>query len=236
MQIFRVEDFFDLKQCGFPELYEGVGQAWEAIGRIKACVENKLKETGSGCQGKIIGQAWIAEDVYIGEGTVVEEGAMIKGPTVIGRNCEIRHGAYIRGSALIGDEVVVGNSTEIKNAALHRGAMAPHYNYVGDSVLGWKVHMGGGSGTANLKLSWDKVKVKFEGEKIDTGLRKFGAIIGDYCDIGTNTVLTPGTLIGPRSIVYAETSFGGYLPPESIVKARFTHEIVKRDMSKGLPR
>ena len=236
MKIFRVEDFFDLKKCGFRDLYEGVEQVWEAIGRIKPYIEKRLKELGPGCHGKMIGKPWIGEDGYIGEGTVVEEGAMIKGPTVIGRNCEIRHGAYIRGFALIDDRVVIGNSTEVKNAAIHQEALLPHFNYAGDSIIGWRVHLGGGCGLANLKLNWEMVKVKSNEEKIATGLKKFGAIIGDYCDMGGDTILNPGTLVGPRSIIYANTVFGGYLAPESIVKARVLHEIVKRDMGKGLPR
>ncbi|MFQ6117692.1 MAG: hypothetical protein ACE5LQ_05430, partial [Candidatus Bipolaricaulia bacterium] len=161
-------------------------------------------------------------------GTVVEPGAVIIGPTIIGRDCQIRSGAYIRGNVLIGDRVIIGHSSEVKNSLIHSEAEVPHFAYVGDSVLGWRSHLGAGVKISNLKVNREPVRVKVDGRVYETGLRKFGAIIGDGVEIGCNSVLNPGTLIGKRSLAYALSSLSGYYPPSSIIKLRQKIEIAER--------
>jgi NDP-sugar pyrophosphorylase family protein len=179
-------------------------------------------------QHRALGHCFIGEHVFIGEGTVVEEGAMIKGPAIIGRNCEIRHNAYVRDCVLIGDNCVIGNSCEFKNALLFNGCQVPHFNYVGDSVLGYQAHLGAGVKISNVKLVPGNVVVEFEGRRYDTGLRKFGALLGDNTDIGCNAVLNPGSIIGRGSVVYSNTSWRGVLPANSIAKLRQSVEVISR--------
>jgi NDP-sugar pyrophosphorylase family protein len=153
---------------------------------------------------------------------------MIKGPAIIGRNCEIRHNAYIRGQVLIGDGCVVGNSTEVKNAILFNRAVAPHFNYVGDSILGCKAHVGAGVVLSNVKSLPGNVTVEVEGRPLDTGLRKFGALLGDGAEIGCNSVLNPGSIIGRGAVVYPCTNWRGILPANMIVKNKAAQEVVVR--------
>ena len=157
-------------------------------------------------------------DIYLGEGTVIESGAFLQGPTIIGRHTEVRQGAYIRGSCLVGDHCVVGHVTEIKNAILLNGAKAGHFAYIGDSILGGRCNLGAGTKLANLKLDRANVVVRAGGQSVDSGLRKFGAILGDGVQIGCNTVLNPGTLLGPECIVYAMALVRGYYPPRTRIK------------------
>jgi NDP-sugar pyrophosphorylase family protein len=172
--------------------------------------------------------AFICERVCIGEGTVVEDGAMIKGPAIIGRNCEIRHNAYIRENVIIGDDCVVGNSCELKNSLLFNRAAVPHFNYVGDSILGYKAHTGAGVILSNVKSLPGNVTVEANGQRIDTGLRKFGALLGDGVEIGCNSVLNPGSVIGRGSVIYPSTNWRGVLPPSHIAKNKGAIEIVER--------
>ena len=174
------------------------------------------------------GKAWIGDDVFIGEGTVVEDGAMIKGPAIIGKNCEIRHNAYIRDHVIIGDNCVIGNSSEIKHSILFNGCQVPHFNYVGDSILGHKAHLGAGMKISNVKLVPGNVFVEVEGEPLDTGLRKFGALLGDFAEIGCNSVLNPGSIIGRNSIIYPNTNWREILPDNMIVKNKAALEVVQR--------
>lgn len=219
------QTFFDLSSCEFADLFADATRVWDVLPRIGEYLEATLTPR---LEGEVAEGAWVAEDVFLGEGTVVEPGALIKGPTVIGRNCEIRQGAYIRGNALIGNEVVVGHTTEVKNAVLMDGAQVPHFNYVGDSVLGIHAHLGAGVKISNLKITRDNVTVRIEGKRIDTGLRKFGVIMGDWVEIGCNAVCNPGTVLGPRSLVYPNTSVSGYYPADTIVKLRQTTETSPR--------
>jgi len=158
------------------------------------------------------------DNISIGEGTVVEPGALIKGPTIIGRNTEVRQGAYIRGSCLIGDECVVGHTTEMKNAVMLNNAKAGHFAYIGDSILGNNVNLGAGTKLANLKIVGSEVNLKVEEKIYKTGLRKFGAILGDDVETGCNSVTSPGVLLGRSSIVYPNmTVKSGYYPERSII-------------------
>jgi NDP-sugar pyrophosphorylase family protein len=144
---------------------------------------------------------------------------MVKGPAIIGHNCEIRHSAYIRGNVIIGNDAVIGNSSEIKNAILFNGVQVPHFNYVGDSVLGFGSHLGAGVILSNLKSMKDNVKLKdSDGVSMDTGLKKFGALIGDLAEVGCNSVLNPGTIIGKESIIYPLSLVRGIIPAKVILK------------------
>lgn len=153
---------------------------------------------------------------------------MIKGPAIIGRNCRIRHNAYIRENVVIGDDCVVGNASELKQALLFNRAQAPHYNYVGDTILGCRVHLGAGVKISNLKLDGTNVLVELNGQPFDTGLRKFGALIGDGCDIGCNAVLNPGSILGRNAVLYPNINWRGILPANMIVKNRAVIDIVVR--------
>jgi NDP-sugar pyrophosphorylase family protein len=231
---FTPADFWDLSKTNHAGLYDGCEYAWEALKRISDYVKEKLKEVGAEGKtvnkGKLMGSPYIDTNVFIDEGTVVEHGAMIKGPAFIGKNCEIRNGAYIRGNVLVDDGTVIGNSCEVKNAAFHQKGNVPHFAYVGDSILGFKAHFGAGVKVSNVKLTWETVKVKIgEGNIVDTGLKKFGAIVGDEVDVGCNATLNPGSLIFSRSIVYPLSSFRGILRAKQIHKSRITSEVVQRE-------
>jgi NDP-sugar pyrophosphorylase family protein len=218
-------DLFDLTQTEHAALFDGCRYAWEALGRLETYLKTTLRpELRNHCHGV----AFIGDQVFIGEGTLVEDGAMIKGPAIIGRNCQIRHNAYIRERVIIGDDCVVGNSCEIKNALLFNHAAVPHFNYVGDSILGFKAHLGAGVKISNVKLIEGNIQVELEGKMHDTGLRKFGALIGDRAEIGCNAVLNPGSIVGRGSMIYPNTNWRGVLAANSIVKNRTAQQVVSR--------
>lgn len=221
--MFKPADLFDLSQTEHAELFTGCTHAWEALTKIKAYLAAHLKpELKNRCEG----DAYIGDDVFIGEGTVVEDGVMIKGPAIIGRNCQIRHNAYLREDVIIGDNCVVGNSSELKNAWLFNGAQVPHFNYVGDSILGYKAHLGAGVVLSNVKTVKGNIFMMVEGRPHDTGLRKFGALIGDFAEIGCNAVLNPGSIIGRNAIVYPNVCWRDVLPANMIAKNKATVEVV----------
>jgi len=221
-----VEEFFDLdpEKVPFPEIFSGIEHIWDVLPRIEkfAARAEPLIEADE------VTGAFIFGRVQIGTGTVVEPGAVIKGPAIIGHDCQIRSGAYIRGNVLIGDRVVIGHSSEVKNSLIHNEAEVPHFAYVGDSILGWRSHLGAGVKISNLKVTREPVRVKVNDRVYDTGLRKFGALVGDEVEIGCNSVLNPGTLLGKRSLAYALSSLSGYYPPNSVVKLRQSFEIAER--------
>jgi NDP-sugar pyrophosphorylase family protein len=221
--MFKPADLFDLSQTEHVALFEGVELSWEVLKRIKDYIEANLKPANL---GKTEGHAFIGRNVFIGEGTVIEDGAMIKGPAIIGRNCQIRHNAYIREHVIIGDGCVVGNSCEFKNAVLFNGCQVPHFNYVGDSILGHKAHLGAGVILSNFRSLPGNVTVQMEGKPFDTGLRKFGALIGDGADIGCNSVLNPGSIIGRGAMIYPGVNWRGFLPANNIAKNRAEIEVV----------
>lgn len=162
----------------------------------------------------------VSEGVWIAKSAKVSPLASINAPCIIGENTEVRQCAFIRGKALIGDSCVIGNSAELKNCIVSDGCQIPHFNYVGDSILGYKAHMGAGSVTSNVKSDKTKVCVRVGDERIETGLKKFGAMLGDFVEVGCNSVLNPGTVIGAHSNIYPLSSVRGYVPPQSIYKAR----------------
>ena len=223
--MFKPADLFDLSQTEHAALFDGVEFAWESLKKIKAYVEANARPS---LHNKVEGVAFIGGQVFIGEGTVVEDGAMIKGPAIIGKNCQIRHNAYIRDHVIIGDGCVVGNSCELKNALLFNGCQVPHFNYVGDSILGHKAHLGAGAVLSNFKAFKGNVLMDVDGQRFDTGLRKFGALLGDDCDIGCNTVLNPGSIIGRGAVVYPGVNWRGILPANMIAKNKAAIEVVMR--------
>jgi NDP-sugar pyrophosphorylase family protein len=223
--MFRPEDLFDLSQTEHAALFEGCQYAWDALKGLRAFVEARVRpELHNRCEGR----AWIGEKVFIGEGTRVEDGVMIKGPAIIGRNCEIRHNAYVREHVIVGDGCVVGNACELKHSVLFNGCNVPHFSYVGDSILGHRAHLGAGAKVSNVRLLPGNVVVVVDGQPVDTGLRKFGVMLGDRTDVGCNCVLNPGSVIGRGSVLYPCTNWRGYLPPGHIAKNKAPIEITVR--------
>jgi NDP-sugar pyrophosphorylase family protein len=230
--MFEAAELFDLSQTEHASIFDGCQCAWEALPKIAAyIVANLRRELLNRCEGV----PFIGEKVCIGAGTVLEDGVMIKGPAIIGRNCQIRHNAYIRENVIIGDNCVVGNSTEVKNSLLFNNAQAPHFNYVGDSILGDKAHLGAGVKISNFKLFAETISVEIDGEPFDTGLRKFGALLGDRCEVGCNAVLSPGSILGRDSVIYPNVSWRGILPAMMIVKNKAALEVVERRVREEEP-
>ncbi len=223
---YHVDDLFDLSQTTHGALFDGVEYPWEALKRLAGYLSQNLKPGTTGAE--VHPAAHIGPQVFIGAGTIVEPGAMIIGPAIIGAGCRIRHGAYIRENVIVGDGCVVGNSVELKHCVLFNQCQVPHFNYVGDSILGHKAHMGAGSILSNVKLDNQNVWVNFEGTPIDTGLRKFGGLIGDKAEIGCNSVLNPGSILGRDSIVYPNVSWRGILPKNMIAKHQYPPQVVVR--------
>ena len=195
-----------------PNIFDGITYAWEVLPRIK----DFIKELADHLPGDF---ERLAENVWVGKGTEIDPSALIKGPAIIGYGCAIRHAAFIRENVIIGNEVTVGNSTELKNALLFDRVEVPHFNYVGDSILGYKAHLGAGVILSNLKSAKDNIRIVVgNGESLDTGLKKFGALIGDFAEIGCNAVLNPGTIIGRESVIYPLTMVRGIVPERHILK------------------
>src|SRR5882672_10295477 len=221
--MFKPTDLFDLSQTEHAALFDGCEHAWEALRRIKDYLKDRLRpELRNRCEGK----AFIGKDVFIGEGTVVEDGAMIKGPAIIGRNCQVHHNAYFREDVIVGDGCVIGNSCELKNALIFNNCQVPHFNYVGDSILGHKAHLGAGVKVSNVKIDRRNVTVGMDGKPFDTGLRKFGALLGDGSEIGCNAVLNPGSILGRGALVYPNVNWRGILPANMIAKNKAGVEVV----------
>ena len=223
--MFKPADLFDLTQSEHAAIFDGCQFAWDALKKIEPYLAANLKPA---LHNRCEGRAFIGEQVFIGEGTVVEDGVMIKGPAFIGRNCQIRHNAYIRENVIIGDDCVVGNSTELKNSLLFNGAQVPHFNYIGDSILGYKAHLGAGVKISNIKLMAGNVMVELDGAPFDTGLRKFGALLGDGAEAGCNAVLNPGSILGRGALVYPNVLWRGILPANMIAKNKAEIEVVVR--------
>ncbi|HEY9070366.1 MAG TPA: glucose-1-phosphate thymidylyltransferase [Candidatus Ozemobacteraceae bacterium] len=220
-------DFFkNLEGFPCPELFqqhlegfEDLVYVWDVLKRIQQGFVAKRVQPQ--VLGIVEDGAWLrGEDIYIGKNTKIQAGAMIIGPAIIGNNVEIRHGAYIRGHVIIGDDAVVGHASELGRSILLAHAKAPHFNYVGDSILGCHVNLGAGTKLSNLKNDGTEVKVLAAGSFCKTGMRKFGAILGDGCMLGCNSVTNPGTVLGPGCRVYPNATVSGYSAPATIVKLR----------------
>ncbi|BCN32116.1 LbetaH domain-containing protein [Anaeromicropila herbilytica] len=208
----KVSNLYNLEQTIAAKIFEGVTYPWEVLSKIGDFIIELGKTLP---EDEYIKQG---EDVWIAKSAKVAPTACINGPAIIGKDAEIRHCAFIRGKAIVGEGAVVGNSTELKNVILFNKVQVPHYNYVGDSVLGYKAHMGAGSITSNIKSDRSLVTIKGDAEKIDTGLVKMGAMLGDNVEVGCNSVLNPGTVIGKNSNVYPLSMVRGFVPENCIFK------------------
>ncbi len=212
MKNFKVSELFSLENTLVSPLFDGVEICYEVLPKIS----DFIKKIGPTLDENIFQNK--GENIWIAKNAKIAPTASITGPCIIGENSEVRHCAFIRGNAFVGDNCVVGNSTELKNVVLISHVQVPHYNYVGDSVLGSYSHMGAGSITSNVKSDKTLVTIKFEDKIIETGLKKFGAIIGDNVEVGCNSVLNPGTVIGKYSNIYPLSSVRGYVNANSIYK------------------
>jgi UDP-N-acetylglucosamine diphosphorylase / glucose-1-phosphate thymidylyltransferase / UDP-N-acetylgalactosamine diphosphorylase / glucosamine-1-phosphate N-acetyltransferase / galactosamine-1-phosphate N-acetyltransferase len=223
--MFAPEKYLDLSHTEHRMLFENAANAWDALKQISSYLKFRLQPA---VHGRLIGKPFISNVVFIGPGTVIEQGAMIKGPAWIGENCEIRNGCYIRENVIVGNGAVLGNSCEFKNSIIFDEAQIPHFNYVGDSIVGHKSHLGAGVILSNVKLDHGEILVAGNNGLIPTGLKKFGAIIGDGAEIGCNSVLNPGSLIGRRTILYPGTLWKGVAPENSIIKHRQELDVIAR--------
>ncbi len=223
--MYNATDLFDLSHTLHGDLFLPDAPAWTALPRIADYLRERLRPA---ILGQVAPTAFVGEQVFIDEGSVVEPGAVIKGPAWIGKNCVVRAGCYVRENVIVGDGVVLGNSCEFKNCLIFDHSEVPHYNYVGDSILGFRAHLGAGVVLSNVRLDRGEVVVKAPDSPIATGLKKFGALIADYAEVGCNSVISPGSIVGRRSIIYPLTHFGGVLPEDSLLKTRQEHDVVAR--------
>ncbi|QSR88719.1 acyltransferase [Methylacidiphilum caldifontis] len=224
LSLFHPRCFFDLSQTSHPRLFEDAENAWLIIARIKDYLEEILVP---GIQGEVSKNSYIGPKVFIGKGTRIYPGAMIEGPAWIGENCQIRTGCFIRQNVIVEEGSVLGNSSELKNSFLFKHCQVPHFNYVGDSILGGHVHLGAGVILSNLKLNGTEVKIKFDGKIYSTGLRKFGAILGDETQIGCNAVLNPGSMLGKKTLIFPGVIWHGVLLEEGkVIKYKQELEIL----------
>ena len=212
MKEMTVKEMYTLEETIAKDLFEGVTYPWEVLPKIS----NFILELGATLSEDEYEKR--GENVWVAKSAKVAPTAFINGPAIIGKDAEVRHCAFIRGNAIVGEGAVVGNSTELKNVILFNKVQVPHYNYVGDSVLGYKSHMGAGSITSNVKSDKKLVVVKAGEEKIETGMKKFGAMLGDEVEVGCGSVLNPGTVVGNHSNIYPLSSVRGFVPANSIYK------------------
>ncbi len=218
--MYTVHDLYDLSHSLAGPYLERLTYPWELLPQIS----DIILAIGPTLPQEEFEQR--SEDIWVARDAEVYPTAYIKGPCIIGHRTQVRHGAFIRGSALVGDDCVVGNSVELKNVVLFDNVQVPHYNYVGDSILGYRAHMGAGSITSNVKADKQLVVVKDGAEHIETGRKKVGAILGDFADIGCNSVLNPGVVIGRRTSVYPTSCVRGVIAADCIYKDK--DNIVKR--------
>lgn len=214
MEQWTVKALYNLNETIAKDIFEGATYPWEVLPKISTFIL-ELGETLSEEEYEKAG-----ENVWIAKSATVAPTACINGPAIIGKNAEVRHCAFIRGNAIVGEGAVVGNSTELKNVILFNKVQVPHYNYVGDSVLGYKAHMGAGSITSNVKSDKTLVTVKTEAGAIETGLKKFGAMLGDEVEVGCGSVLNPGTVVGSHTNIYPLSMVREFVPANSIYKKR----------------
>lgn len=212
MEQTTIAALYTLDETIAKELFDGLTYPWEALPRIK----DFIIKLGKSLPEEKYEQ--VKENVWVAKSANVYPSAYINGPAIIDEEAEVRHCAFIRGNAIVGKRAVVGNSTELKNVVLFNNVQVPHYNYVGDSILGYKAHMGAGSITSNVKSDKTLVVVKDGKEEIETGLKKFGAMLGDNVEVGCNSVLNPGSVIGKETNIYPTSCVRGVIPAKSIYK------------------
>lgn len=219
--MYKIKDLFDLEHTMAKEYLEGFTYPWEALKGIKDMIIELGKKLPADEYEEVSENVWVHKDAK------VFPSAYLGSPCIIGAGTEVRHCAFVRGSALVGENCVVGNSVELKNVILFDNVQTPHYNYVGDSILGYKSHMGAGSITSNVKSDKSLVVIKNGDEKIETGIKKVGAMLGDNVEVGCNSVLNPGTVLGRRVSVYPTSCVRGVIEEDCIVKV--SGEVVKRN-------
>ena len=212
MKEMTIQELYTLEETIAKDIFEGVTYPWDVLPEIGSFI----KELGETLPSEEYDK--VGEDVWIAKSANVFESAYIHGPAIIGKNAEVRHCAFIRGNAIVGEGAVVGNSTELKNVILFNKVQVPHYNYVGDSILGYKAHMGAGSITSNVKSDKKLVVIKTPEGPVETGLKKFGAMLGDEVEVGCGTVLNPGSVVGSHTNIYPLSSVRGFVPAGSIYK------------------
>lgn len=210
----KITDLYSLDETIAKDIFEGATYPWEVLPKISSFI----LELGATLSEEEYDKR--GDDIWIAKSANVFPSAYIHGPAIIGKNAEVRHCAFIRGNAIVGEGAVVGNSTELKNVILFNKVQVPHYNYVGDAILGYKAHMGAGSITSNVRSDKKLIKVKVGDEVIETGLKKFGAMLGDEVEVGCGSVLNPGSVVGKRSQIYPLSSVREVVPSDSIYKKR----------------
>ncbi len=220
MEKCKIKNLYNLNETIAKELLESVTYPWEALPKI----EEFIIKIGNNLDADVYEKK--GDNIWIAKSAKIAPTAYINGPAIIGEDAEVRHCAFIRGKAIVGNGAVVGNSTELKNVILFNKVQVPHYNYVGDSILGFKAHMGAGSVTSNVKSDKKLVIVKNREEKVETGLKKFGAMLGDNVEVGCNSVLNPGTVVGKNSNIYPLSCVRGVIPENCIYKNK--NEIVEK--------
>ena len=223
--MFSAAEFLNLDHTEHPKLFESQKYVWDALKQIASYLQFRLKPA---VLGELVGKPFISNQVFIGAGTIIEQGAVLKGPAWIGANCHIRSGCYVRENVIVGDGVVMGNSCEFKNCILFDEAQVPHFNYVGDSILGFRAHLGAGVILSNVKLDHSEIHVSAADGDIATGLTKFGAIVGDRTEIGCNAVINPGAVLGRDCLIYPGANFRGVLLNASVVKYRQNLQVLPR--------
>ena len=212
MEEIKIKNLFNLEETIASKIFEGVEYPWEVLPKIK----EYIIELGNSLDKEKFDE--IKPNVWVAKNAEIAETAYIKAPAIIDEEAQVRHCAFIRGNAIVGKKAVVGNSTELKNVILFNNVQVPHYNYVGDSILGFKAHMGAGSILSNVKSDKALVKVNYKGNKIETNLKKFGAMLGDGVEVGCNSVLNPGTIVGRNTNIYPLSCVRGYVEENSIYK------------------
>ena len=221
MENAKIVNLYNLNETIAKDIFEGLMYPWEVLPKIKDFILELGEKLDKEEYEKVGSNVWIAKTAK------VAPTAYINGPAIIDKNAEIRHCAFIRGNAIVGENAVVGNSTELKNVILFNNVQVPHYNYVGDSILGYKSHMGAGSITSNVKSDKKLVIVKNGEEKIETGLKKFGCMVGDNVEVGCGSILNPGSVIGRNTNIYPLSSVRGVVAPNSIYKKQ--GEVVEKN-------
>ncbi len=222
MEECKIQNLFDLNQTIAKDIFENAIYPWEVLSKISEFII----ELGNTLDPEVFEKK--GENIWIAKSAIVAKTASITGPVIIDEGAEIRHCAFIRGKAIIGKNAVVGNSTELKNVILFNNVQVPHYNYVGDSILGYKAHMGAGSITSNVKSDKKLVVIKNGREQIETGIKKVGAMLGDNVEVGCGTVLNPGSIVGRNSNIYPLTSVRGVIPANSICKGGNPLQVVQK--------
>ena len=220
MEAARIQNLYDLEETIAKELFTGLTYPWEALPLIRDFIER----LGATLDKERFEQR--AETVWVAKSAKIFDSAYLGDHIIIDEDAEIRHGAFLRSNAIVGKNAVVGNSTELKNAVLFNRVQVPHFNYIGDSILGFRSHMGAGSKVSNVKSDKTLVVVKNGEEQLETGLKKFGAMLGDFVEVGCNTILNPGTVIGKNSNIYPVSSVRGLIPENSIFKSHVESTVI----------